>query len=105
MIELSTKISDYLRELFDEEYEQKYSEYIKTDFVTYLRFPSWEQNHDEVIESLKKYGIQLEAVKNIPYAFRVVEGYDKVGKTVEHTLGRYYIQSLSSMIPPFCTQS
>jgi 16S rRNA (cytosine1407-C5)-methyltransferase len=101
LIELSTKISDYLRELFDEEYAKKYTDYTKTDFVTYLRFPSREKNHDAIINSLKRYGIKLEAVENIPYAYRVVEGYDKVGKTVEHTLGRYYIQSLSSMIPPF----
>ncbi len=100
MIELSEKISDYLIELFGQEYEKKYSEYIKGDPVSYLRFSFTIEDHTLLVKKLAAYGIVVSPVDNIPNAYRVVEGYDKIGKTIEHALGHYYIQSLSSMIPP-----
>lgn len=100
MIELSEKISDYLIELFGHEYEKKYSEYIKGDPVSYLRFSFTIEDHALLVKKLAAYGIVVSPVDNIPNAYRVVEGYDKIGKTIEHALGHYYIQSLSSMIPP-----
>ena len=39
-------------------------------------------------------------VANVDCAYRVSGDSGLTGKTVEHILGKYYIQSLSSMIPP-----
>ena len=101
MIELSSKISDYLINLFGKEYADRYEEYTKGDPHSYLRFSSLIDDPAELLESLKAYGIKLEKLNDVPFAYRVLEGYDKIGKTIEYSLGYYYIQSLSSMIPPF----
>lgn len=53
-----------------------------------------------MLDELKDYSVKLSPVPKISNAFRVVSGTDKLGKTLSYTLGKYYIQSLSSMIPP-----
>ncbi len=98
-ITVGEKIAEYIISRFGEEYLRKYEEYINSDFTPYVRFPA-RANHSELIERLEKYGIKLERVSGIPYAFRVLEGKENLGKTLEYTIGKYYIQSLSSMIPP-----
>jgi len=50
-------------------------------------------------DRLKSYGINLQSVPNIKNAFRIISGGEVVSKTLEFILGKYYIQSLSSMIP------
>jgi len=74
-------------------------EFIDSDITTYLRVAG-NVDHTKLIEDLDKYGIKLEPHGRIPYAYEVKSGKDKVGKTIEFTIGKYYIQSLSSMIPP-----
>lgn len=99
MIELSDNIVSYLSGLYGKESVDKYLEFIKYKHTTYLRI---NQTFSEVSiqQQLTKYGIKLEKVPEIPFAYKVLEGEDIIGKTLEHSLGRYYIQSLSSMIPP-----
>jgi 16S rRNA (cytosine1407-C5)-methyltransferase len=46
-----------------------------------------------------EYGIELESIPLIENAYRIKAGSDKAGKTLEFILGKYYLQSLSSMIP------
>ncbi len=46
------------------------------------------------------YNIHTEPVQGIPFALKVISGNELAGKTVEHIMGDYYIQGLSSMIPP-----
>ncbi|NOX18360.1 MAG: NOL1/NOP2/sun family putative RNA methylase [Chlorobi bacterium] len=99
MITLSDKISDYLLNLFGEEYLEKYKEYIGTDADYYLRISPFE-DEAKVVTSLKEYDVELEPVANIPLSYKIVSGYSFAGKTLEFALGKYYIQSLSSMIPP-----
>lgn len=101
MIELSSKITDYLRDLFDDEYAKKFAEFVEQEFQTYLRFSSLHEDHDWLEKRLSEYGIKLEKVASVPNAYKVLDGLDVIGKTIEHAVGHYYIQSLSSMIPPF----
>jgi len=54
---------------------------------------------DKIFERLRRYGISAEPVKYIPNAYRISEGGEIAGKTLEFILGIYYMQSLSSMLP------
>ncbi len=99
MIELSKNIADYLESIYDKEFVENYRKYIESYPNQYIRIDP-NSNHNELIEKLKKYGIELEKTA-LPFAYRVMSGSDKIGKTLEFTLGMYYVQSLSSMIPPF----
>lgn len=73
--------------------------YFESDYKPYLRISPF-TDKEKLIESLKKYGISLESVANLPSAYRITSGSNVVGKTLDFILGKYYIQSLSSMIPP-----
>lgn len=99
MIELSQNISNYILKYFGEKYLREYKDYYESEYKPYLRFA---RNTDtyELISRLKDYGIELEQVEGVPFAYQVLEGSRAAGKTLEFILGKYYIQSLSSMIPP-----
>ncbi len=99
MIELSENISGYILKYFGEEYLRQYQEYYDSEYKPYLRFSRY-ANEKELIDRLTNYGIALEKVERVPNAYRVIEGANVTGKTLEFILGKYYIQSLSSMIPP-----
>lgn len=99
-IEISENISEYLLNAFDQDFLDKYNEYIQSDSHQYIRISTADGNNESIINGIKEYGIELESVPNIPNGFRVLKGLEYLGKTLEFTLGKYYIQSLSSMIPP-----
>ncbi len=98
-MELSENISNYILSRFGEDYLEKYKHYVNSDFTSFLRFPKFTDN-SKIISDLTKYGIQIETVENIPFVYKVLSGNEKIGKTLEFNLGKYYIQSLSSMLPP-----
>jgi len=95
---LSQNISDYILRNFGREYLENYLTYIQSSSNTYIRLSPF-FNSDETIQSLKNYGVQLKQVENIHFAYQVIEGSHLIGKTLDFILGKYYIQSLSSMIP------
>lgn len=96
---LGENITTYLLENFGGEYLSKYEEFIQSQPDFYIRAGiGIDQEH--LVESLKKYDIEITPVGNVPNAFKIEKGLENIGKTVEFTLGMYYIQSLSSMIPP-----
>ena len=99
MITLGVNISNYLLNLFGKEYLDRYREYIETDPTYFLRISPFE-DETGIVDSLKKYGVELEPIEKIPLAYKIISGYSFAGKTLEFALGKYYIQSLSSMIPP-----
>ncbi|MEW6653562.1 MAG: RsmB/NOP family class I SAM-dependent RNA methyltransferase [Bacteroidota bacterium] len=98
MIELSENISNYIQKHFGEDYLRQYKSYYLSDYKPYLRFASCTKSN-ELISRLKSYGITLDKVEGVPLAYQVLEGSSAAGKTLEFILGKYYIQSLSSMIP------
>lgn len=98
MITFSQNISDYILKNFGEEYLRNYLVFIQSDSNSYIRLSPFFDNN-ETINSLKNYGVELEQVKNFHFAYRVIQGNNLIGKTLDFILGKYYIQSLSSMIP------
>jgi len=100
MIELSENITNYVQKVFGDEFLAKYKAYIESDYIQYVRIPGTIDEQKEILNRLVKYEIELSKVENVPNAYSLITGSDKIGKTLEHALGKYYIQSLSSMIPP-----
>lgn len=95
MIELSENISKYLLEVFGEEYLEKYKSYVESEPDYYIR--TLDPN---IPEKLIDYNITLEQNRFINTAYKIIEGKEAIGKSLEFTFGKYYVQSLSSMIPP-----
>ena len=100
-MELSQNIYDYLSFLFGEETAVKYNEFIKREVQKFIRVNPLKTNLEALKFSLENnYGIISEAVEPIPNALRIIDDKAILGKTIEHISGFYYIQSLSSMLPP-----
>lgn len=100
-IEISDHIANYIKSCFGEDFFSKYYEYYKSPAgILYIRFSSLAGDPEILENDLTKYGIRLKKIENINGAYSVLSGEDKIGKTLEYSFGRYYIQSLSSMIPP-----
>ena len=98
---LNNEIREYLTSLYGKSSEKKYEEFIKKEPSIYLRVNLLKTNKLDLINSLKKqYGIICREIENIPNALKVIEGKKIVGKTLQHVTGKFYIQGLSSMIPP-----
>jgi 16S rRNA (cytosine1407-C5)-methyltransferase len=101
VIEQSSKIAAYLNNLFGEQTANKYIEFAQTEQATYVRANPLRTTRQKIMDSLKAdYGVAALPVENIPDAFKLISGSDIIGKTIEHIIGEYYIQSLSSMLPP-----
>ena len=98
MIELSENISDYISSTFGNNFYKKYAEFIESTPKYYVRLNRYD-NPEQLISSLSDYGIKLEKIPDVPFAYSITKGTDIIGKTLEFALGKYYIQSLSSMIP------
>ncbi len=99
-MELSNNILSYIESVFGKEYLEKYKLFFNSKYPITLRFSVSLPEQKIIVTNLKNYGIELEPFQFIPNAYFVLQGEDIVGKTLEHSIGKYYIQSLSSMIPP-----
>jgi 16S rRNA (cytosine1407-C5)-methyltransferase len=99
VIELSGNIRSYLLEHFGQNYLEQFQDYISSPQETYIRLASLRFTEEETINRLNNYGIELLPVDGLPKTFKVVNGEEYIGKTLDFILGAYYIQSLSSMIP------
>ncbi len=98
MIELSENISNYILNTFGKDYLNNYSNFIDTAPSYYLRLNRYDDS-EQLVNLLKRYGIELEKVPSVPFGYCITKGSDIAGKTLEFALGKYYIQSLSSMLP------
>ncbi len=101
LIEFSNNLYNYFRYLFGEESANKYINFIQNKPAQYLRINSLKTTKNKLIKKLKEYyKIQTESLPDFPYSLKVLDNKNLAGKTVEHIIGDYYIQGLSSMIPP-----
>lgn len=99
--EVSSKIYDYFSSLYGKESADKYLQFIDEYPALYIRVNNAKISCDDLSEQLnKKYGIRCSSVTNFNSALKIEEGKERIGKTLEQVLGYYYIQSLSSMMPP-----
>ncbi|QQS36554.1 MAG: RsmB/NOP family class I SAM-dependent RNA methyltransferase [Ignavibacteriales bacterium] len=102
MIEVSKNIYTYLVNLYGEEKSAHYLDYIKQEPAQYIRVNSLKTNPNDLSELLfNNYRIETKTIDNLPNSLLVQSGNELIGKTVEHITGLYYIQSLSSLLPPY----
>lgn len=99
--EVSQKIYDYFTSLCGKDSADKYLAFIERDPTQYIRVNTVKVSIDDLSKLLlDKYQIKTKPINYFERVLKVVEGNDRIGKTIEHVLGFYYIQSLSSMLPP-----
>ncbi len=98
---LSENIQNYFLTHFGEGWVNEYNNFIAQDQKTFLRMNPLKIDSEKLRSQLKdNYDITISPIQNIENAFAVEDKANQSGKTLEHLLGYYYIQSLSSMIPP-----
>lgn len=99
--EVSQKIYDYFSSLYGKDSADKYLEYIEQDATQYIRVNTAKTQREDLSQLLfEKYQIKSVPVNHFENVLEIVEGNERLGKTFEHVMGFYYIQSLSSMLPP-----
>ncbi len=100
MTDPGEKIKSYISGLFGEENLLKFIEFINKEPRQFLRVNTLKISPEQLSIKLKeRYGIETKTIPEIYSALKVIKGNELTGKTVEHILGFYYIQGLSSMIP------
>ncbi len=100
MTDPGEKIKTYVGLLFGEKNLADFISFINSEPHQYLRVNSLKTTPELISKKLfERYMIETEAIAGMPFALRVIKGNDIAGKTLEHILGYYYIQGLSSMIP------
>jgi 16S rRNA (cytosine1407-C5)-methyltransferase len=98
---VSDKIYSYLTETFGEEVANNYRDFVQKEPVKYIRVNERKINRDSLATRLYDiYGIQTEPVAYPTNALKVIDQYDYAGSTFEIAFGFYYIQALTSMLPP-----
>jgi 16S rRNA (cytosine1407-C5)-methyltransferase len=101
MREVSGNIYDYLSTLYGREAADKYLDFIRRDQPQYLRVNLLKTTVQQLQTLLQNnYNIQTEKINKVNNGLKVLSGFNLTGKTIEHITGLYYIQSLSSMLPP-----
>jgi 16S rRNA (cytosine1407-C5)-methyltransferase len=99
--QVSNKIYDYLDSLYGQSSAEKYLEFISEKPSRYIRVNKLKTTREKLSQTLlKDYNIKTEEIKNIEYALKITEDPNLLGIAIEHIIGEYYIQGLSSMIPP-----
>jgi NOL1/NOP2/sun family putative RNA methylase len=98
---ISEKILDYLISLYGNDLTKSYQELVNEQPSQFIRVNQSKITPQEISITLsKKYGIECETVPKYQNIFKVTDQKNLLGKTLEHILGYYYIQSYSSFIPP-----
>ncbi len=98
---INSKAFEYIQNTFGTDIATNYKNFVDITPVDYIRINQLKTDFLQLKEILKrKYSIEIHEVENIPFAAIVnSDNENLIGKTLEHTLGFYYIQSLSSMLP------
>ncbi len=103
---ISGHISDYLTGLFGEAEVARFVELLGNPRKQSIRVNTLKTSREKLKPVLVlKYGIVTEEHPDISDALVINSDPENlVGKTFEHLLGYYYIQSISSMLPPHYLQ-
>lgn len=98
---LSKNIIDYLALLYGDINVAAYEDLIQSVPNQYIRVNELKTSVDALIKTLKeKYNIVCSKLPGYQNIIHVEDTNNLLGKTLEHILGYYYIQSFSSFIPP-----
>ena len=99
--QVSNKIYDYLDSLYGESSAKKYLDFIDEKPARYIRVNKLKTTKEKLSGTLlKDYNIKTEEITGLDYALKIAEDTNLLGIAIEHIIGEYYIQGLSSMIPP-----
>jgi 16S rRNA (cytosine1407-C5)-methyltransferase len=100
VIDPGEKIKAYITSLFGEKNLSSFISFINSEPNQFLRINSLKTTPEIISKKLfSRYGIETTLIPEMPFALKVTRGGELAGKTIEHILGYYYIQGLSSMIP------
>lgn len=99
---VSDKIYSYLVDTFGEVAANNYKDFVQNDPAKYIRVNESKINRNELAAHLlETYGIKTEFVSYPSNALKIKDGFDYAGSTLEIAFGFYYMQTLTSMLPPF----
>ncbi len=98
---LGTNVYNYIESLFGNDAVKSYLDFVNKEPTQYLRVNTLKSNRDRTSDQLfKYYGIETECIAGVPAALKVKEKNDIISRSLEHVIGEFYIQGLSSMLPP-----
>lgn len=98
---VSEKIYTYLAETFGEITASNYKEFIGDEPAKYIRVNESKINREDLANRLDEiYGIKTKPAIYPPNALKLIDGFDYAGSTLEIAFGFYYMQALTSMLPP-----
>jgi 16S rRNA (cytosine1407-C5)-methyltransferase len=98
---VSDKIYSYLSSTFGEDTAVNYSEFAGKVPSKYIRVNERKINRELLAHRLSEiYGIKTEPVLYPSNALKLKDGFDSAGSTLEIAFGFYYMQALTSMLPP-----
>jgi 16S rRNA (cytosine1407-C5)-methyltransferase len=98
---ISEDIINYISSIYGSDLTKSYQELINQQPTQFIRINLSKISAQELCSSLKrKYYIECESVPNYSNIFKAKDKNNLLGKTLEHILGFYYIQSFSSYISP-----
>lgn len=99
---VSDKIYIYLTETFGEEAAKQYRDFVEAEPSKYIRVNERKIKREVLADQLlENYGIKTEAIIYPTNALKITDGFDYAGSTLEIAFGFYYLQGLTSMLPPF----
>jgi 16S rRNA (cytosine1407-C5)-methyltransferase len=98
---VSEKIYTYLVTTFGDEAAENYRDFVEEEPAKYIRVNERKISCEMLADRLfQSYGIKTEKIPYPPNALKVTDGFDFVGSTLEIAFGFYYMQGLTSMLPP-----
>lgn len=98
---INEKIVSYINSIYGNDLTKLYQEQIEQQSAQFIRVNTSKISAQVLTSSLlSKYEIQCVTIPGYLNILRTADRRNLLGKTLEHTLGLYYIQSLSSFIPP-----
>jgi NOL1/NOP2/sun family putative RNA methylase len=103
MLTLKPSFQEYIQELLpDEQDRKKFFEFCEKPTRNVIRCNTLKIAPEELKTRLEKKWKIFQAYKDYPEIFVISNDLKpgELGKTIEHQLGLYYVQELSSMTPP-----
>lgn len=98
---VSENILNYISSIYGDVFANSYKEFVRKKPSQFIRVNLQKVTPQELTSILiKKYDIKCESIPSYQNIIKVKDESGLLGKTLEHILGYYYIQSYSSFIPP-----
>jgi 16S rRNA (cytosine1407-C5)-methyltransferase len=100
-LKVSDRIYSYLTATFGEDAAGKYSDFVDEEPAKYIRVNERKIDRESLAIRLEDtYGIKTNPIKYPSNALKILDGFDYAGSTFEIAFGFYYMQALTSMLPP-----